>query len=116
MIELESKALTWRFWEILSRFFKLENGFKGTIREFATELDINLSDGFFYNTILPVLVKNKILVNTGEKDRFGYRGRLAEVYRFDRDALSIFFIKNCSLAGRIYKVWIKEGDVPVDIE
>jgi len=112
-MEFESKALTWKFWEILSRFFNLENGFKGTIREFASELDISLMDGFFYNSILPTLVKYNILTPTNEVDRFGSRGRLGRVYSFNKDRLSEFFIKYCPITRRAYRVWIKEGDVPI---
>jgi hypothetical protein len=111
MIDFTSRALAWRFWELLSRFFKLKNKFKGTIREYAIELNFSLADGFFYANVLPVLIKNKILVETGEEDKIGYRGKFGKIYQFNRDELSKFFIKNCSIARRIFGVWVAEGDV-----
>lgn len=111
----KSRALTWRFWEILSRFFKLPNKFKGTIREFAVELDLNLIDGFFYTQILPTLIKNNILSDTGEKNKVGYRGKFGKIYIFNRDELSKFFVRENPIARRIYKVWVVEGDIDLDL-
>jgi hypothetical protein len=110
-IDFKSKALVWRFWELLSRFFTLPNNFKGTIREYAIELNFNISDGFFYTKVLPVLINNKILIDSGEEDKFGYRGKFGKIYIFNRDNLSIFFIKNNPIARKIFKVWVAEGDV-----
>jgi hypothetical protein len=114
MIEFKSRALTWRFWELLSRFFSLKNKFKGTLREYAMELDFSLSDGFFYTYILPVLIKNNILIDSGESDKIGYRGRFGKIYIFDKDNLSKFFIKNNPIARKIFKTWVIEGDVDPD--
>jgi hypothetical protein len=113
-LDFKSKALMWRFWELLSRFFKLPNKFKGTIRDFAIELDFSISDGFFYTKVLPVLEKNKILVYNGEENKFGYLGRFGKIYVFNRDELSKFFIKNNPITRRVFRVWILDGDVDAD--
>jgi hypothetical protein len=113
-IDFKSKALIWRFWELLSRFFTLQNNFKGTIREYAIELNFNISDGFFYTKILPILIENKILIDCDEENKIGYRGKFGKIYLFNRDNLSKFFIKNNPIARKIFKVWVTEGDVDPD--
>jgi hypothetical protein len=110
-IDFKSKALKWRFWELLSRFFTVPNKFEGTVRDFAIKLNFSVADGFFYKVVLPVLTKNNILVDTGKKYKFAYVGNFGKVYRFNRDNLSIFFIKNNEIARRIFEVWVKENDV-----
>jgi len=112
--DFKSKALLWRFWELLSRFFNLPNKFKGTIREYATELDFSISDGFFYTKVLPILEKNNILVYNGEENKLGYLGKFGKVYVFNRDELSKFFIKNNPMARKTFKVWVLDGDVDAD--
>ena len=115
MLVFKSRAVSWRFWEILSRFLELPKGFKGSVRDFAVKLNLNISDGFFYSKVLPILLEKEILVETDERWKIGYKGRLGKVYFFDKDKLSEFMVKENPIARRVYVVWVKQGDVDVDI-
>ncbi len=112
--EIGSKALTARFWKILAKMFLLPNNFEGTIGEYGVELDIKLSDGFFYHVVFPILIKNNILVKVGKESK-RYLGRPAIVYRLDKRKLAEFCIKNNLIFRILYKKWVQEGDVEMDL-
>lgn len=124
-IEFESKALTWKFWDIVLKFYDLPNKFQGTIAQIVFKINsaspenaknaIRLSDGFFYSTVLPILLKNNVLIDTGKfESRFG-RGRMGKIYLVNLDNLDKFLIHYNSMFKRIYKKWVKEGDVELDL-
>lgn len=61
-------------------------------------------------------MKEGILIETEEIDKYGYLGKNAKIYIFDRDKLSVFFVKKNPMIKPIYEVWVQEGDIDIDIK
>ncbi len=115
-ISKEEAVLSSKFWKIIFKLYNLPPKFVGTAIEIASRCDFELRDGFFYKYVLPVLLEEKIMVlDEAEKDKRGYLGRFANVYRFDRDRLNEFVVKNHWVAHKLYIIWIQEGDVDLNI-
>lgn len=110
-IEFVGEGVTNRFWNQLLDLYKLKHKFKGAIYQYAGEVGFSMKDGFFYETVLPVLIENRIFKEIeNEYSNSGDRGRLGKVYEFNRDNLSKFIIKNNPRYGRLFEIWIKQLD------
>ncbi len=112
--EFESKALTLRFWNFMAKLLLLPDNFEGTLGEYGVELDVKVTDGFFYQVVLPILIKNGILVKVGKESK-RYLGRPGIIYRLNKRKLEEFCVKNSLIFRILYKKWVQEGDVEMDL-
>jgi hypothetical protein len=108
------EGLSSKFWNVVMKFYDVKG--EGTISEFASALNIRLSDGFFYSIVLKVLLKHEILYTTGERRKKSYLGRKAIVYRVDIGNLDKFVVKFNPLMNKVYKKRIRTAQIDLDID
>ena len=82
-----------------------------TVSDLAFKLNTRLTDGFFYRTILPILLKNDLLVETGERKVVLGAGRYSKIYRVNKKQVSIFLLANFPIVKPLFKWWVAEGHI-----
>ncbi len=111
--ELEGRVLTLNFWNIMAKMLLLPDKFEGTLVEYGIELDIKINK-YFYKVVLPILLKNEILIEIGKESR-KYSGRPGVVYKLNKRKLEEFCVKNSLIFRILYKKWGLEGDFTLDL-
>lgn len=108
-------ALKSKFWKIVTKFYDWDTRFNPTMNvpEMSHKFKIRLTDGFFYKDVLPKLLKERVLLESGYSP--GFSGRRAMEYTLDKESLDEFFVKNNLLANRLYKKWVLEWDVNIEL-
>lgn len=105
-------GLTTRFWKEVVKFYRAPE--EATIGEFASVLEINISDGFFYGFVLPKLIEHEILSKFGTSDRY-YLGRRGIIYKVNVVKLDEFIVRFNPIINLFYQKRVKTREIELDI-